>query len=147
MDAPAIHPQETSFPIVLGSPIGNESHMAMFPHGMTIADAMGDDAAYSAEVRIDGQIVPRGMWSKIKPRPGVPVHVLCYPQGGNAGKWVRLVALAVLTYFTAGVASGAYGSVLGVSSASGLAALGVGMMMVGQLAITPMIGQAYEVAA
>lgn len=131
----------------MASPVGNEATTAYVPHGLTIAQALGEDAAYSTEVRLGGVVVPRERWAHIKPKPGMPVEVCLFPQGGNAGKWVRLVLMVVLTYFTAGIASGAYGTVLGVSSASGLAALGAGMMMVGMLAITPMVGHAREIAA
>jgi predicted phage tail protein len=108
---------------------------------------VGADASHSLTVAIDGHEIPRALWGMTKPKAGRTIHVTGYPQGGNAGKWVRIIALVVLTYFTAGIASGAYGTVLGVSSASGLAALGAGLMLVGTLAITPMVGTAREIAA
>lgn len=108
---------------------------------------IGEGASHSLTVAIDGHDIPRALWGVTRPKAGRTIHVTMYPQGGNGGKWLRLVLMVVLTYFTAGIASGAYGAVLGVSSASGLAALGAGLMMVGMLAITPMVGHAREIAA
>lgn len=128
-------------------PFDSDTAFARVPAGQTLAQMLGPDASHSLQVAIGGCDVPSALWGVTRPKAGQTIHVTSYPQGGNGGKWIRLIAMVVLTYFTAGVASGAYGTVLGVSSASGLAALGAGMMMVGMLAITPMVGQPLEVHA
>lgn len=128
-------------------PFDSDTVFARVAAGQTLAQMIGPDVSHSLGVQIGGHDIPRALWAHTRPKPGQTVHVTSYPQGGNAGKWVRLVLLVVLTYFTAGIASGAYGTVLGVSSASGLAALGAGLMLVGTLALTPMICDAREIHA
>lgn len=130
------------FRLVMDSPVGNEATVADVPHGLTIAQALGDNPTHSAEVRMGGHVIPRERWAHIKPKPGMPVEVTVYPQGGNGGKWIRLVAMVALTIVSAGAASGWFvgGGYFAAGSASAMA-LSAGIMLVGQLAITPMIGQ------
>ncbi|HWG11135.1 MAG TPA: hypothetical protein VN693_06515 [Rhodanobacteraceae bacterium] len=128
-------------------PFGSETLCAFFPAGRTLAEILGA-ATYSCEARIGGKVVPRALWAKVKPKPGQFVHVRNFPQGGNGGKWLRLVlmvALIVVTYGVgayAGLASGAAGAFGGSAAVWGAA-----FMMVGTLAITPMVGAAREIAA
>jgi hypothetical protein len=123
--------------------------MATFPHGATIAEALGSDCAYSTEVRMGGCVIPRSAWQYVKPKPDVPVGVCLYPQGGNGGKWIRIVAMVVLAYFSAGASSGMFATSGGMFAAGSTSAmmLSAGIMVVGSLALTPMVGNAREIHA
>lgn len=113
--------------------------------GQSIADAVGASASHSLSIEIGGVSLPRSLWSKVRPKAGQIVHAVNFPQGGNAGKWVRLVATVVLMYFTYGASGWAAGA---ASAFGGSAAVwGAAIMMVGQLALTPMVGHALEVTA
>ncbi|HEX7338889.1 MAG TPA: hypothetical protein VF271_03040 [Rhodanobacteraceae bacterium] len=94
-------------------PFDGETVFAQFQAGMTIAEALGEQAAHSASVVVGGHEIPRALWGKVRPKAGKSVEVILYPQGGgSAGKWIRIVALVVITYFSAGLASGAWGTAL-----------------------------------
>lgn len=115
------------------------------PAGQTIAEMIGPYPSYSMSVEIGGREVPRELWARTRPKPGQTLHVVVFPQGGNGGKWVRLVATVVLMYFTYGASGWAAGA---ASAFGGSAAVwGAAIMLVGQLALTPMVGQAREVTA
>lgn len=132
-------PQDLCTIVAKPHPFDCETVFAEAKAGMTIAEMLGEGASQTCSIAIDGQDVPQALWRSVRPKAGRTIHIVLYPQGGSSGKWIRLIAMVVLTYFTAGIASGAYGTVLGVSSASGLAALGAGMMMVGMLAINALV--------
>ncbi|HEX7338738.1 MAG TPA: hypothetical protein VF271_02270 [Rhodanobacteraceae bacterium] len=94
-------------------PFDGETVFAQFQAGMTIAEALGDQVAHSASVVVGGHEIPRALWGKVRPKAGKSVEVILYPQGGgSASKWIRIVALVVITYFSAGVAAGAWGTAL-----------------------------------
>jgi hypothetical protein len=119
---------------------------ARIPAGQTLAEMIGADASHSLAVKIDGNEIPRELWGKVRPKAGRTVHVTGYPQGGgNGSKWIRIIAMAVLTYFTAG-----YGATwaTGLASSTGISTgvIYAAAFVVGNLAITPMIGQAREIA-
>lgn len=63
---------------------------------------------------------------------------MLYPQGGNAGKWVRIVALVVLTYFTMGAGATWAGSLATTTGLSTGVIYGAAFV-VGSLAITALI--------
>lgn len=72
------------------------------------------------EVRVNGALVPDYAMDRVRPKETALIEVR-----GIARKQVlAIVAMAALVYFTGGLAAGAYGSVLGVSSAAGLSVLG-----------------------
>jgi len=123
-----------------------ERVFAHVPVGQTLAEMIGADASHSLSIEMGGHEIPREMWGKVRPKPGQAIHATNYPQGGNAGKYVRIVAAAVLYYYTAG--AGATWAA-GLASSTGISA-GVfytAAFIAGSLALTPMIGEAREVAA
>lgn len=121
-----------------------EQVFATAPAGRSIAEVVGD-ASHSLAIEIGGRTISREMWSKVRPKAGQIVHAVNYPQGGNGGKWVRLVATVVLMYFTYGASGWAAGA---ASAFGGSAAVwGAAIMVVGQLALTPMVGHALELTA
>lgn len=117
------------------------------PAGQTIAEMIGPDASHSLSIEVGGHNVPRELWGKVKPKPGQTIHATSYPQGGNGGKWAR-AALTVLVMYYAPYLSGYMQGYAWGTAATGLAGavMTAGIMLVGQLAITPMIGNAREVA-
>lgn len=116
--------------------------------GQSIADAVGSSASYSLSIEIGGFPLPRSLWSKVRPKAGQIVHAVNFPQGGNAGKWVRTALVVIISYYAPYLAGYAQGAAWG-TAATGLsgALLTAGIMAVGVLAITPMIGAALEVTA
>lgn len=109
---------------------------------------IGEGASHSLSVQIGGHDIPRALWANTRPKPGQIIHVVNYPQGGNAGKWARMVLMVVLMYFAPYLAGYMQGYAWG-TAATGLAGavLTAGVMAIGTLAITPMIGNAREIAA
>ncbi|HTM78928.1 MAG TPA: hypothetical protein VL133_15040 [Devosia sp.] len=132
-------------------PFDSDTAFTRVPAGQTLAQMLGPDASHSLSVAIGGHDVPSKLWAAIRPKAGQTIHVTAYPQGGNAGKWVRLIAIIVISYFTfgAGGAAAANGGWLagatGLSGAS-LAAAYAAIGLVGMMAVTPMIGDALEIA-
>lgn len=59
-----------------------------------------------------------------------------YPQGGNAGKWVRIIAIVVISYFTMGAGSAGAASFFGVSTGT-LAVMGMVAIMAVNALIPP----------
>ena len=129
-------------------PLDSDTAFARVPAGQTLAQMLGPDASHSLQVAIGGCDVPSALWGVTRPKAGQTIHVTNYPQGGNAGKWVRMVLLVVLMIYAPYLAGYAQGYAWG-TAATGLygAALTAGVMMVGTLAITPMVGKPLEVAA
>lgn len=129
-------------------PFDSDTAFARVPAGQTLAQMLGPDASHSLSVAIGGHAVPSALWGVTRPKAGQTIHVTNYPQGGNGGKWARMVLMVVLMYFAPYLAGYAQGYAWG-TAATGLygAALTAGVMMVGTLAITPMVGQPLEVRA
>ena len=129
-------------------PFDSDTAFAQVPAGQTLAQMLGPDASHSLQVAIGGHEVPSAFWAVTRPKAGQTIHVTNYPQGGTAGKWVRMVLLVVLMIYAPYLAGYAQGSAWG-TAATGIygAALTAGIMMVGTLAITPMAGQPLEVLA
>jgi len=126
-------------------PFDTDTAFARVPAGQTLAQMLGPNASHSLSVAIGGYNVPSALWAMTRPKAGQTIHVTNYPQGGSGGKWARLVLTVVLMYFT----YGASGWAASASTAFGGSAAmwGAAIMLVGTLAITPMIGQAREIAA
>lgn len=91
--------------------------------GQTIAELLGDNASHACEVSVGGYPVPYALWGKVRPKAGQTIHVVIYPQGGNAGKWVRVIAVAIISYYTFGAGSASAAAWLGVSGST-LAVIG-----------------------
>lgn len=86
--------------------------------GKTIAEILGEDAAYSIRVTIGGFEVPRAVWDRVRPKPGQRVHVEFWPQGGPARKWILTIVAIVATVFSMGAAAGASWALIGGLSAT-----------------------------
>lgn len=128
-------------------PFHSDPVMATCAHGLTIADVMGN-ASHSANVTLDGYPVAREQWGRLRPKAGHTLHVIVYPQGGNAGKYIRmaaLIALSIWAPYIAGYAQTGVWSTAAANAAAGWATATV--MVLGSLAITPMVGHAREIAA
>ncbi|HET7269381.1 MAG TPA: hypothetical protein VFJ15_14885 [Oleiagrimonas sp.] len=122
-------------------PFDGETVFAQFQAGMTIAEALGEQAAHSASVVVGGHEIPRQLWGKIRPKTGKSVEVIMYPQGGGDGaKWIRIVAMVVITILTYGAASGYFmaGGYFAAGSASAMA-LAAGISIVGTLALNALV--------
>lgn len=122
-------------------PLHGEPVYCQVQAGQTIAQMLGDVADH-AVVSVGGYAVPRTLWARVKPKAGQCIHITIAPQGGNGGKWLRIIAIVALTFFTAGIASGAYlgatATALGVSGATLAAVVGlVGMMAINALIPPP----------
>ncbi len=130
-------------------PFDSDTAFARVPAGQTLAQMLGPDASHSLRVAIGGYDVPSALWGVTRPKAGQTIHVTNYPQGGNAGKWVRLVAIIGLTYLSAGASSGMFATSGGMFAAGSTSAmmLSAGIMVVGSLALTPMVGNALEIHA
>jgi hypothetical protein len=123
-----------------------ERVFATVPAGQTLAEMIGSNASHSLSVEVGGRQVPRELWAHTRPKAGQTIHATNYPQGGEGGKWVRsvaMIAIAVFAWYAAPYLTGEFGVLAGANTA----VVAAGIAMVGQLAITPMIGQAREVAA
>lgn len=102
---------------------------------------LGPNVSITAEVSIGGHIVPRQLWSQVRPKAGQMIHVAILPQGGgNGAKWIRIVALVVISVLTYGAGAGwfAAGGYFAAGSASA-AALAAGISIVGTLAINALV--------
>lgn len=105
-----------------------------FPAGITVAEAMAELQLDAAQVFIGGQHVPREWWGRVRPNPGVVVHLKPVPGvpgiatlvGAIAGSWATTTTAALF-------AEGALGTIL--SSAIG-AVVSFGV----QAAITSLFG-------
>ncbi|MFO6418988.1 hypothetical protein ACLBKS_02155 [Hylemonella sp. W303a] len=91
-----------------------------------ITDQHGD--AWS--VSISGLEVPCNMWSRMRVKPGQTIEVQALVRGDDARSVVAIVAIAVLTYYTAGAgATWAAGAGAAAPAVYGLAYAG-GMMLI-----------------
>lgn len=120
-------------------PLHGEAVYCQVKAGQTIARMLGEVSGY-AVVSIGGYDVPRKLWAHVKPKAGQHIHITIAPQGGNAGKWVRIIAIAVISYFTFGAGSAGAAAWLGVSTTT-LGIIGmVAIMAVNALLAPPMPG-------
>ena len=123
--------------------VADSRHLIHQDHDVTrsLAECLGPLEGEWA-VSVSGVIVPREQWSEVFLKVNdciVVAPLIMGGQGGGGGKMVlRLVALAALTYFTAGAAAGVAGAI-GVTSAGGIALVGAGMIMAGTMAINALL--------
>lgn len=121
-----------------------EDVYAEVPVGSSLLDIVGPDASYSASATINGYRVPREYWGHVFPKAESLVRLTNYPQGGgNGSKLLRMVALIVVAYLSYGVGTGAIGGLTGGYATAAGAAIGIA----GSMLVTPLVGQAREVAA
>jgi hypothetical protein len=97
-------------------PLDSDVVCCEFRAGLTIAEMLGRGVAATASVTCGGYPVPREAWARVRPKAGVTLHVVVYPQGGNGGKLLKLVAIVAISYFTMGAGSTATAAWLGVST-------------------------------
>lgn len=117
-------------------PFDCDTVYAQVQAGQTLAQMLGGGVSQTLSVTIDGYAVPRELWAKVKPKAGKTVHVIAYPQGGNAGKYLRIVAVLVISYFTLGAGSAGAAAWLGVSTTT-LGVMGVMAIMAVNALIPP----------
>jgi hypothetical protein len=130
-------------------PFDNDPVFAIVKAGRTLQQMLGEGASHSLEVRLGGAVVPRELWAKIKPKAGQYIHATLYPQGGKAKKWIAIIAMVVITILSYGATAGWFataGGAFAYGSASAMA-LAVGISIVGNLLVTPMVGSALEILA
>lgn len=116
-------------------PLLSDTVCAEVRAGQTLLEMVGENASHALEVRVGGEVVPRVLWSRVKPKAGQYVHVQVYPQGGNGGKWLRTILLVVVAIVAWEVAP----EVAAALGTSNVAAVAAGLALVGQLAITALI--------
>lgn len=104
--------------------------------GLTIAQMLGDSASHAMSVTIGGDLVPRVLWAHVKPKAGTQINIVLYPQGGSAGKWLRIIAIVVISFFTMGAGAVALAGALGVTTTT-LAFIGMAAILVVNALIPP----------
>ena len=115
------------------------------PAGHRVADMLPlDEPTLNVVVAINGVVVPRAYWAKVRTRAGTRITITIVPSGGGGdSKGIfRIVAMLALTVITGGIAGGAMAGMLGAGFAAGsvgAVALSVGVGMVGTLAINAMM--------
>jgi len=66
------------------------------PAGQTIAELLGPGATQSLRVELGGELVPRTLWAKVKPKAGQRLVVTAVPMGGgNNNKLLKIVVVIV----------------------------------------------------
>lgn len=64
--------------------------------GQTIAQLLGEGAAQSVRVDLGGELVPRQLWARVKPKAGQQLTVTAVPMGGgNNNKLLKIVVVIV----------------------------------------------------
>ncbi len=87
-------------------PLSMEIVSATIPHGLTLAQIVGNEAS-NCRIEISGSLILESWWPYIRPKPGTVVCVTRFPEGGGGGGWkmiFRLVAFAALAVLTYGIA-------------------------------------------
>ena len=123
-------------------PLRSDTVCAEVQAGQTIAQMLGEGASHALEVRVGGELVPRVLWARVRPKAGQFIHVQMYPQGGGSGKFLRTVLLVVVAVAAIWVTSGGAAGLLGSSFAAGTtgaAILGAAVGIVGAMAINALI--------
>lgn len=124
------------------NPLRAETVCAEVAAGHTLQEMLGAGATHAMEVRIGGEIVPRILWAKVKPKAGQFIHVQVYPQGGHGGKFLRTILMVVVAvaaiWITGGGAAGLLGSGF-AEGTMGAALLGGAVGIIGSLVINALI--------
>jgi hypothetical protein len=136
---------EPAQPIVLRPhPFSQDHGVIAVRAGRTIAQMLdeatqGAEIALTVRVEIVGREVPRALWAKVRPKPGVALHVTRMPAGGDSGKkWLRTILLIVVAVVAIAV-TGGWGA--GFFSGMGLTAAQAGALvfMVGSLIVNALV--------
>jgi hypothetical protein len=69
------------------------------------------------------------------------IHVVLYPQGGKAKKWIAIIAMVVITILTYGATAGWFATAGGAFAAGSTSAmvLAAGISVVGSLLVNALI--------
>ena len=119
--------------VMLDVPMGVHESLAQYLERNGIAAAIRNRPV---AVSIDGQRVPRAMWRHIYPKPGTLILIQArMGKGGGGGKNPVAMVLSIALIVMAPYAAASLGASMGVTSAMGLAAMRVGVMMVGGMLI------------
>lgn len=113
------------------------------PAGLSVREIIGPTAGCQAF--LDGVEIPREAWSLTRVGADQTVHFVAGQHHGNAGKAIRLVAVAVLTYYTMG--SGGFTAASFGGNALAATAVNTGLFIAGSMAINALIPPATPAAA
>lgn len=101
-------------------PFSVDAVYAQIPAGHTLAQALGENISRAVKVEVGGREVPRKLWAHLRPKPGVPVYITAFPQGGDTGKKilrvVLLIVIAVIAWYAAPYIAGAMGYAAGTTA-------------------------------
>lgn len=129
--------------IGLAHPLKTERIDTVVEAGKTLAELhvkmkqlanVSEDYDSSAVIYVDSKLVPKEQWETTVVHNGQRVEYRATVQGGGGGV-LKIVALIVLAIFTAGTLAPLLAGALGVTSAAGIAAIGVGINLVGGMII------------
>lgn len=114
------------------------------PAGHRVGDMLPlDEPGLNVVVAINGVVVPRAYWHRVRTRAGTLVTITIVPSGGGDKSIFRMVAMLALTVITGGIAAGGLAalSTTGLFAAGSVSAgaLAAGVGMVGTLAINAMM--------
>ena len=109
--------------------------------GQTLAQMLGGGISHTALVTINGDVVPRELWARVRPKTGTQIHVLLLPQGGSARKWIATVLMVVITVLTYGATAGWFATAGGMFAAGSASAafLAAGIGIVGSLMVSSLV--------
>ncbi|QNK01658.1 DUF1983 domain-containing protein [Dyella telluris] len=115
-----------------------EARWEEFREGAVIADFIPDGRFVAG---VNGSAVPDELWDSYSLNPGDSVVIVPVMHGGNGGKMaLRIIALAVITYFSAGWGASLSTTIMGSSAYAGAFAAGIviaGSMLVNALIPLP----------
>lgn len=136
-------------------PFGFAPHVAHLPEGETLsamrARMLGLPPDFDAHgvICINGHVVPRGLWSAVRPKAPAVTEVTfhCPPQGGedNGKSVLTLIASIALTVATGFIAGGGLATKFGLSAATwgagqvGALALAAGVSLAGSLVLSALV--------
>ena len=139
---PLLLPAPTCTMVAKPHPLRSDTVCAEVQAGQSLLQMLGEGASNALEVRVGGEIVPRVLWARVKPKAGQFIHVQVYPQGGGAGKWIRTILLVVVAiiaiWVTGGGAAGLLGSAFAAGT-TGAAVLGAAIGIVGAMIVNALI--------
>lgn len=139
-------PESASNPVILRPhPFAQDPGFVQVAAGQTLAQMLegiadGEPVGLTLRVEVGGREVPRALWSRVRPKLGVAIHVTRMPAGGDGGakKWLRAILMIVVMVVAWYVVGPAMAGKLGMTAAQWAGAA----YMVGSLrmpALTPEI--------
>ncbi|MEO7466714.1 MAG: host specificity factor TipJ family phage tail protein [Sphingobium limneticum] len=114
------------------------------PAGRSLRDIVGPTAACKAY--IDGVEIPEDQWEDRFTADGETIRFIAGPRGGNAGKAIRTIAIAVISYYAPG-----WGTYLAGGAGATASLISAGIIIGGTMAlnalippVSPSVGQAQD---